>query len=254
MEYELTFFTVSLLVVAGLVAGFMNTIAGGGSMLTLPALMIMGMPADVANGTNRVGILLQSFAGARRFQQKGKLDAQTIIPTLVPVVAGSLPGALVASFLPVHWLKPALLSTMLLMALIMVLRPSIVAPPYGTPALALKERPLAIFGLFVAGFYGGFVQAGVGFIIIATLAGVLNYDLVRANALKMAINAGLTIVALSVYLLRDQVLWIPGLILAIGTVAGTVLSVQFAINVPQSVLKWTMFAIILLVCVLAYFS
>jgi hypothetical protein len=254
MEYELSVLTVSLLVAAGLVAGFINTIAGGGSMLTLPALMIMGMPADIANATNRVGIFLQSVAGARGFYSKGKLAPATIIPTLLPTLAGSLAGSLLASYMPVSWLKPALLVTMLGMALVMLIRPSVVAPPPGTPVYTLKERPLAWIGLFFAGLYGGFVQAGVGFIIIAALAGGLRYDLVRTNALKMAITATLTALALAVFVIRGQVLWIPGLLMASGTVVGATLSVQFAITVSQNVLKWVLFAMVLLTCGAAWFS
>ena len=254
MEYDISLLSASLLIAAGFIAGFINTIAGGGSMLTLPALMILGMPADVANGTNRIGVLLQALAGARGFHKKGKLEPSSIAPTLIPTLSGALLGALLASYLPVLWLKPALLSTMLTMAIIMLINPSIVAPPAGTPTYKLSQRPWAWLGLFIAGTYGGFVQAGVGFILIAALAGGLRYDLVRTNALKMAITAALTVVALSIYILRGQVLWIPGLTLAIGMVAGAMLSVQFAINVPQFVLKWVMFAMVLLVCLVAYFS
>ena len=196
MEYELSFQLITLLIGAGIFAGFINTIAGGGSMLSLPALMILGMPADIANGTNRVGILLQSMAGARRFHQEGKLEPASIIPTLIPTLSGSLLGSLLASYLPVEFLKPALLMTMLIMAIIMLIRPSIIAPPKGTAIYKLNERPMAWFGLFVAGIYGGFVQAGVGFILIAALAGGLRYDLVRSNALKMAITVPITIVSL----------------------------------------------------------
>ena len=70
----------------------------------------------------------------------------------------------------------------------------------------------------------------------------------------MAITVPITIVSLTVYVLRDQIQWIPGLILAIGMVIGAMASVQFAINVPQSVLKWAMFGMVLLVCIGAYFS
>ncbi|MBL4576541.1 MAG: sulfite exporter TauE/SafE family protein [Opitutaceae bacterium] len=254
MEYEITLLSISLLLGAGFLAGFIDTIAGGGSMITLPALMIMGMPADIANGTNRVGILLQSIAGARSFHKKGKLQPKTIAPTLIPTLSGSLIGALVASYLPSDWLKPALPTTMLAMAALMLVKPSIVAPPEGTATFTVKERPMAWLGLFLAGLYGGFVQAGVGFILIAALAGGLRYDLVRTNALKMAITAALTLVALGVYVLRDQVLWIPGLVMAIGTVTGAMASVNFSISVSQTVLKWIMFGMVLIVCVVAYFS
>lgn len=254
MEFELSLISISLLVTAGFLAGFINTIAGGGSMLTLPAFMILGLPADIANGTNRVGILMQSIAGARGFHKKGKLAPSTIVPTLVPTLIGALFGSLLASYLPVVWLKPALLVTMLGMAVLMVVKPAVVAPPAGTPAYTLKERPLAAVGLFIAGLYGGFVQAGVGFIIIAAVAGGLRYDLVRTNALKMAITAALTVIALGVFMFRGQVMWIPGLVMAVGMVAGAMASVQFAINVPQSVLKWVLFVMVLITCLAAYFS
>jgi uncharacterized membrane protein YfcA len=254
MEYEITLASAALVMVAGLIAGFINTIAGGGSMLTLPALMIMGMPPEIANATNRVGIFLQSMAGSHGFYRKGRLAPVDIVPTLVPTLLGSLAGSVLASYMPREVLKPALLLVMLGMAIIMLVKPSTVAPPPGTPVKTLKEAPAAWGGLFFAGLYGGFVQAGVGFIIIAALAGGLRYDLVRTNALKMAITATLTAIALVVFISRDQVLWIPGLLMAAGTVVGATMSVSFAISVPQSVLKWVLFAMVLLTCGAAFFS
>ncbi len=164
MNYELTITTVTALVLAGLFAGFVNTLAGGGSMLTLPALMMLGMPADIANATNRVGVLLQSIAGVRGFHANDKLDSQAIGPILVPTLIGALCGSLIASYLPVAALKPVLLGSMILIALITLFKPSVVAPPAGTIPYKLRQRPAAIVGLFCAGLYGGFVQAGVGFI------------------------------------------------------------------------------------------
>lgn len=254
MEYSLTLFNGSLLVLAGFLAGFINTIAGGGSMLTLPALMIMGIPADMANATNRVGVMLQSVAGARAFHARGKLLLPDILPTLAPTLLGSLAGALLASYLPPDILKPILLLTMLGMAVLMLVKPSTIAPPPGTPVLTVKESPAALFGLFMAGLYGGFIQAGIGFIIIAAIAGGLRYDLVRTNALKMAITAVVTLIALAVFIARDQVLWIPGLLMAAGSVVGATLSVRFAIAAPQSVLKWILFVMVLITCIAAYFS
>jgi uncharacterized membrane protein YfcA len=140
------------------------------------------------------------------------------------------------------------------MAAIMLVKPSVVAPPIGTPTYTLKDRPIAWVGLFMGGIYGGFVQAGIGFVFIVVLAGTLRYDLVRTNALKMAITAALTLVALTVFIVRKQVLIIPGLVLAIGMVLGALASVQFAINVKQDVLKWIMFIMVILVCLQAYFS
>ena len=248
MIYELSITTVTLLVFAGLIAGFVNTLAGGGSMLTLPALMMLGMPADIANATNRVGVLLQSLEGVRGFHANDKLESQAIGPILLPTLLGALCGSLVATFLPVYVLKPVLLGSMITIALITLLKPSVVAPPAGTVPFKLKQRPAAFVGLFLAGVYGGFVQAGVGFMLIAALAGGLRYDLVRTNALKMVCTAIFSVVALAVFMTRGQVFWIPGLILAVGMVAGASLSVRFAISVSQNTLKWILFVMVTLSC------
>lgn len=254
MEYEFSLLTIALLIGTGFIAGFINTIAGGGSMLTLPALMMLGLPADIANATNRVGVFLQTLVGIRGFHRHRKISARAAIPILIPSLLGSLLGALLASFMPVSWLKPALLITMLAMALLMVIRPSSMVAKPGSEALTLKENPSAWVMLFGAGLYGGFVQAGVGFLLIAAVAGGLRYDLLRANAFKLVITSALTVIALAVFIVRGQVLWVPGLVLAIGTMLGASASVRFAIAVPQKVLSQILFAMILLTCLGAWFS
>ena len=223
-------------------------------MLTLPVLMMMGMPADVANATNRVGVLMQSVAGAKGFSDQDRLDRSSILPVLLPTVLGALLGSLLASYLPVWLLKPVLLVSMITIALVMLLRPEAVAPPEGTKAFTLKEKPIAALGLFFAGVYGGFVQAGVGFILIAALAGGLRLDLVRTNAMKTVCTAVFAGVALVVFALRGQVWWLPGAVLAIGSIAGAMLSVRFAINVSQNTLKWILFVMVSLTCTGAFLS
>lgn len=253
MEFELSILMMLILIAVGVISGFINTLAGGGSMLTLPAMMMMGMPADVANATNRVGVLMQSVTGAKGFNDAGRLDRQAIVPVLVLSVVGALVGSVAASYLPVWLLEPVLLICMVSMALVMVLRPETVAPPDGTEPVNLKASPMAGIGLFLAGVYGGFVQAGVGFILIAALAGGLRYDLVRTNALKTVCTAVFSGVALLIFAVRGQVWWIPGFVLAIGSIAGAMLSVRFAINVQQNTLKWILFVMVSLTCAGALF-
>lgn len=253
MEYDLSVLMICLLLVTGLISGFINTLAGGGSMLTLPALMMLGMPADVANATNRVGVLMQSLTGAKGFNDQQRLDRGAIMPVLVPTVVGALVGSMAASYLPVWLLKPVLLGSMVTMALVMVFRPETVVPPEGTEPYKLMDRPQAIVGLFLAGVYGGFIQAGVGFILIAALAGGLRYDLVGTNALKVVCTAVFSAVALLVFALRGQVWWIPGAVLAVGSIAGAMLSVRFAIKVEQNTLKWILFVMVALTCAGALF-
>ncbi len=237
---------IALLLVTGLIAGVINTLAGGGSNLTLPALMVMGLPADIANATNRVGVVLQTVVGLRGFHKHKKLPTDDLGPILLPTLAGGVLGAVAASYAPAGILKPLLLGMMVTMTLIMLVKPDIVSPPLGTIPYKMKERPSAWWWLTVAGFYGGFVQAGVGFILITALAGTLRYDLVRTNALKILCTLVFTLLALMVFIIRDQVLWVPGLVLACGTMVGAHIGVKFAIKASTSTLKWFLF--IMTVC------
>ncbi len=243
-----------LLVVTGVLAGFINTLAGGGSNLTIPALMVLGMPADIANATNRVGVVMQGVVATRGFSKHGVLEMSDAKYILLITLAGGIVGALIASFMPNLYLKPVLLGSMILMALIILIRPSTVMPPPGTPVLKARETPQSWLGLFVAGLYGGFVQAGVGFMLIAAIAGTLRYDLVRTNALKMLCTLIFTAAALAIFVLRDQVVWIPGIMLAIGCMVGAHYSVRVAINVSQKALKQFLFLMTLVACGAAYFS
>ncbi len=239
MDISLT--SIILLVGTGLVAGVINTLAGGGSNLTLPALMVMGMPADIANATNRVGVFLQTLVASRGFTKRGKMPTDDLMPIMVPTLVGGALGAVFASFAPAFLLKPLLLGAMVGMTVIMLVRPDVVSPPSGTVPFKMKERPAATFWMLVAGFYGGFVQAGVGFILIAALAGSLRYDLVRTNALKVACTMAFTGLALVLFIARGQVLWLPGLILAVGTMVGAQIAVHFAVKAKPSTLKWFLF-------------
>ena len=238
---EINLLSVSLLAITGFLAGGINTLAGGGSNLTLPALMVLGLPADVANGTNRIAVLMQCVVGVAGFDKHNSLDRPAIVPILIPTLVGGVVGALGAALMPNLYLKPVLLITILTMSVIILLKPSVIAPPTGTPTLLPSEHRGAWWGLFAAGVYGGFVQAGVGFILLAALAGGLRYDLLRANALKMTCALAFTLVAVVIFVAFGQVNWVPGLILACGTMAGAHLAVKVAIRASQAFIKWFLF-------------
>lgn len=238
---ELDLASIALLAITGFIAGGVNTVAGGGSNLTLPALMMLGLPADVANGTNRVAVLLQCVVGVRGYDQHNSLDRPAVAAILVPTIIGGVIGALAAALMPNLYLKPVLLITILAMSLIILVRPQVIAPPPDTPVRSPKDNSFAWWSLFASGIYGGFVQAGVGFILLAALAGSLRYDLVRANALKMTCVLAFTAVSLAVFIAFDQVSWIPGLVVASGTMIGAHLAVKIAVKASQDSIKWFLF-------------
>lgn len=238
-------FEVCTLLVLGLVAGVINTLAGGGSNLTVPALMVFGMSPEIANATNRVGVLLQGLAGARGFRKHGKLPVGDFKAMIAPLFIGAVFGAGIASYAPETLLKYLLLGAMLLVAGITLVRPDVIAPPDGTRPMRVSERPSSWWFLLLTGFYGGFVQAGVGFLLIAVFAGSLRYDLVRSNALKALSALFFTGVSLVIFIYNDQVRWVPGLILGVGSVTGAVIGVKLAIRASQRSLKWFLFVMTL---------
>lgn len=245
---DISFTHALLLVATGLVAGVVNTMAGGGSNLTLPALMVMGLPADVANATNRVGVFLQNLTAAFGFKRHGKMPTADVGWIVLPTVIGGLAGAGAAAFAPPDILKPLLLGTMLVLTVVMLVKPEVVSPPVGTVPFTVREKPSCWWTLLLAGFYGGFVQAGVGFILITAIAGTLRYDLIRTNAIKVVCLVAFTGLALLLFIWRDQVLWLPGLILASGTMLGAHLGVRITINASPELLKWCLFLMTLVAC------
>lgn len=235
-----------LLLVLGFAAGMINTLAGGGSNLTIPALMLSGMPPDIANATNRVGVMMQSLTAMKQFHAKDKLPTGDLRGILVPSLMGGLLGAALASYAPPSLLKPALLLTMLGMAALILFKPSVVIAEPGTPVRRVSETPGAWRALFAAGFYGGFIQAGVGFVLIAALAGTLRYDIVSTNALKIVCTVAFTAVALALFIYNDQVQWVPGLLLAAGASLGAWLAVNIAINIKPKTMKLLLFLMTLM--------
>lgn len=241
----------AILLVAGIASGFINTMAGGGSMLTLPALMLLGLPANVANGTNRLSVVAQSLSGVLAFHKARKLHTEAVLPTVVPAVLGAIGGAAAAAIAPPEVLEPVLLGTMIAVALVMLVRPKLVtASEEEEPRSAWRHAP-SWLGLFGAGLYGGFVQAGVGFVLLAVLGGLLRYDAVRANALKLVCTLVFTLPALGIFVLADQVSWVPASLLAVGTVIGSQLGVRFAVKAGGRVLHAIVVLAVVATCVAA---
>jgi uncharacterized membrane protein YfcA len=225
-----------ILITIGLMAGIINTLAGGGSNLSLPALMMYGLPADVANATNRVAVLMQSITASRGFYKHDKVELANVKDNFFPLLVGGLIGAISASYINVELLKPVLLGTMVAGSLWVVFK-SDGTTEEGSERKSCYDSKIGLLTTFAAGFYGGFVQAGVGFVLIATFVGVLNYDLLRANAMKVVATVIFTSIALIVFIFRDQIAWLPGIIIGLGSMVGAQVAVKFALNIKAKTLK-----------------
>jgi uncharacterized membrane protein YfcA len=225
----------ALLVGGALVAGVVNTLAGGASALTVPLLVLTGLPGNLANGTNRIGILVQNFIAAWRFRAEGVSGFRASLPALVPTVLGSLIGAVAISRVADATFQRLFGIVMIVLLVPIVLglttRDQPAAPTRPAPSRAMTF--LAFFGI---GLWGGAFQAGVGIAILFALS-YAGYDLVRGNSVKVVINSALTLVAVPVFLLQGQVAWGPALLLSVGFAIGSTLGVRLAISRGEAVIR-----------------
>ena len=222
-----------LLLVAGGVAGVINVIAGGGSFLTLPLLIFMGLPATVANGTNRIAILLQNIGAVWGFHRYGVLDWRAILWAAIPATIGSVFGTWAALIISDEAFKNILAGLMVGVTLLTLWNPfGSTQTTHHSQLRRLTTTPPGLLllglGFFGVGLYGGFVQAGVGFFILAvtTVAGL---DLVRGNAVKVLSVLVFTTVSLGIFIWNGKVHWPMGLALAVGNVLGGLLGVKLTV-------------------------
>ena len=234
----------AIILTTGLVAGFLNTVAGGGSLLTMPVLIFMGLPSAVANGTNRVAILFQTANAVYVFKKKGFSDFAYGTFVTIPALAGAWLGAQLAIGTDDRVFNRILAVVMLAVMGYTFLRPERPgsAPETGSGSPSTRKRILSIVAFFFLGVYGGFIQAGIGFLILAALTLIRNYDLVKANAIKVYIVFLYTLVALATFLAAGKVDWTLGLVLAVGNSAGAWLGSYFAVLKGSSALRWILLA------------
>ena len=217
-----------LLFLAGLVAGTLNVIAGGGSMLTLPVMIFLGLPPTVANGTNRVAILIQNVGASWSFHRRKLISREWLILAVPPAVVGAVLGTLAAVRIG-DMAFQKILAVILVGAAAWTLWRPVKPPEEGAPLPPVGGRRWAFATFFfLVGVYGGFIQAGVGFIILAvTSAGGLN--LIRGNALKVALVLAFTPLALALFAWSGKVDWAMGLALAAGNFLGAMAGVRLQI-------------------------
>ena len=239
-----------MLALAGAVAGALNVIGGGGSFLILPLLLFAGLPAVLANGTNRVGVLAQNLGGLAGFHRHGKVDWKWSLAASVPALIGAALGVWLALQLPNVAFKRSLSIAMLALTLWSILKP---ANPVGRHDIKSPWHPGVMLGFFVVGVYGGFIQAGVGFVVLAVTS-YAGLDLLRGNAAKLLIVMLITILSLAVFASSSQVDWPRGLALSVGTLAGSFYGVHLAVFKGQAWLQRVVTATVILFAVLLWFQ
>jgi uncharacterized membrane protein YfcA len=222
-------FNLLYLVVAGFVAGFINTIAGGGSLITLPVLIFLGLPPSIANGTNRIGIFLQTFTGAVGYRTKDVKTFPFSIYCGISALVGSVIGAQIAIDIKGETFNRILAAVMIVVVLLIVFKPKVSIE-------SLMERTtgkhlwISVIIFFFLGIYGGFLNAGIGIIVLLFLTYFNRMSLIKANATKVTIACIYTFAAIVMFVLNDKINWTYGIFLAIGNMIGAWISSRWAVK------------------------
>lgn len=226
------FVHVVVLLGGGSVAGVINAMAGGGSLLTVPLLVFADVPGNTANGSNRVGVLANSFSAASTFRRLGVAGLAGIGRILGPAAVGAIVGSVVISQLADDTFE-RVFGFVMIPILILSLRKPDVAAMADRPQWPTWLTTVVFFGI---GVYGGAFQAGVGLILIVALsrAGV---DLVVANNIKVIVTFVFTVFALPVFIIAGDVDWAPALVLAVGLAVGGFVGAHITVAGGEKVIR-----------------
>lgn len=222
-------FNLLWLILVGFLAGFVNTIAGGGSLLSLPVLIFLGLPPSVANGTNRIGIFLQTFTGAVGYRSKGVTTFPFSIYCGMSALVGSLIGAQIAIDIKGETFNKILAIVMILVVILIVFKKQFVGKEI-IERIHGKHLWISVIVFFFLGIYGGFINAGIGFVLLLFLQYFNGMSLVKANATKVTIACIYTGAAIVLFALNDKINWTYGILLAVGNMVGAWISSRLAVK------------------------
>ena len=232
-----------LLVIVGFVVGFINTVAGGASLISLPVLIFLGFPPEMANGTNRIPIAVQTATAAAGFKSKGVSVFKFSIYLGIAAMFGAAIGAYLGTIIDPDSFKTVLVIIMVGVLLILLFKPKMNHTEM-IERITGKYQWLGMLTFFFIGIYGGFINAGIGFVIIMYLHHVHRMTLVRSNATKVVAVCIYTLVALAVYWWEGAVHWQAGLVLAVGQGVGAWISGRYSVKKGDKFIKMVLAAMI----------
>ena len=245
-------YDILLLIFAGAFAGFINTMAGGGSLLTLPLLIFLGLPSATANGTNRVAILMATSSATLGFRSK-KINSFPFSLYLGGVaLLGALVGARIAIDINGNLFNRILAIIMLIVVVLMVFKPKY-NMAFSTPKTTGKTLIWSMVAFFFIGIYGGFINAGIGFIMMLFMNYVNRMDLIRVNATKVAVAFIYTTGALATFALSGHIDWKYGIALAVGNAGGAFFASHYSVKRGEGVIKKVMVVMVVAMAIKLWF-
>ena len=241
----MTWVEILALITSGLLVGFINTLAGGGTIISLTILMLFGLSPSVANGTNRIAVLIQNIVAVRNFGKKKLIDTKKGIYYGIPTLIGSIIGAAIVIKINEKVIEYCFGGIMIIMLFFLIKSPE----SWLKSNEKLLQKPVSIkmvIIFFFIGIYGGFIHVGVGYFILMGLVLGLGYDLVKGNAMKNFLVLIYIPFTLLIFVINGQVRWDYGLTHSIGNIIGAYIASKWAIEWGVNFVRWVMIVIIFL--------
>jgi uncharacterized protein len=225
-----------IIILAGILVGFINTLSGGGSIISLSLLILLGLPASIANGTNRISIFFQTLSSVGSFTRQKMFTSIKPIWLSIPATLGAVIGAWIAVDVSEKIIEISMTLAMVIMVFFLFYKPDKwLKENIHLLAGKIKFWQLGLF--FAVGFYGGFIQVGVGYFLLMALVLGIGYDLVKANAVKNLIVFFYAIFALLVFIINGQVNYLYGIILSGGSIIGALIASYLAVKKGASFIR-----------------
>ncbi len=239
------------LILIGFIAGVINTLAGGGSLLTLPMLIFLGLPPNMANGTNRIAIFIQNIFGVAGYRSKGINTFPYSIYFGISAMLGAIIGAQIAVDIKGELFNKILALVMLMAVIFFVTKPRNFLDT--VERVTGKYFWFGLVAFFFIGIYGGFIQAGTGFFILIALGFINHLSLVKSNAVKTVVVIIYTLSALAVFIYHNKVNWFYGLILAIGNASGAWLSSRWSVKKGDKIIRIFLIIVVIIMAIKLWF-
>ena len=241
-----------LITVVGFIAGFVNTIAGGGSIITLPAMILVGLDPTVANATNRLGIMLSALSAAAGFKSKKVSVMPFSLYLGLAATIGAVIGAMIAVEFDKRLFNKVLAIIMIIIVVMMILQPRI-KRAISVERLSGKPLWFTLMIFLLLGVYGGFINAGMGLLMILWLNLFNGLDLIRTNATKVLVTAIYTSAALAVFIWNDLIDWLIGLLLAFGNMVGGWIAARLSVKKGEGFIRAALLIMVILMAVKLWF-
>ena len=244
-------YEIPLIIITGFAAAFLNTVGGGGSLFSVPILTFLGLPITSANATSRVALLFQNFFAVGGFRSKGiELPWPYSLYLGLSSLGGGLIGAIMASHVADEVFNKIFVGVMIMSVFLILYNPF---KSKGPERLDPKSQWIGVISFFFIGIYGGFVQAGIGFLVIAVLSLVNNLSLVKSNYVKVFAAIVYTAVSVAVFAYEGKILWATGFVLAIGHALGGWYAARWSVNKGEVWIKRVMIVSIIAMAIKLWF-